>query len=466
MKHIALVTGAFFCLAGSFAQKAQKQTPEVWVTDAKKQVLFQRSKLDIKATAITSGLPVINIDDSKRFQQMDGFGGTLTGGSAMVMERMEAKARKALLLQLFDTTGSNIGISYIRISIGASDLDEKTFSYNDLPAGQTDTALTHFSLGYDTLYLLPLLKEILAINPRIKILGSPWSAPVWMKDNGDTRGGSLQVKYQQVYAEYLARYIREMKKEGVVIDAITVQNEPLHPGNNPSMFMTASQQADFVGNHLGPVFEKQGISTKIIVYDHNADRPDYPIAVMDNEKARKYVDGSAFHLYGGTIDALSKVHEAYPNKNLYFTEQWLGAPGNLGKDLAEHVQNLTIGASRNWCKTVLEWNLASDTLYNPHTDRGGCDRCLGVTTIGGNAFSKNPAWYILAHSAKLVRPGSFRIASDELADLKTVAFKRPDGKKVLIVLNTGATLRRFDINDNGKRAVTSLNAGAVATYIW
>lgn len=462
---LVLAAGTFACKTTHVAQ-AVKEKPGVWLTDAAHQVVFQQSNLEMAATAVIPGIPVISINGSTRYQQMDGFGCTLTGGSALAISRMSVEARKALLHQLFDSTGNNVGISYLRLSVGASDLDEKVFSYDDMPTGKTDVELAHFTLQQDRIYLLPVLKEILAINPHIKILGSPWSAPVWMKDNGDTRGGSLKPEYQQAYADYLVKYVQEMKKEGITVDALTVQNEPLHPGNNPSMLMLAKQQADFVAKNLGPAFRKAGITTKIIVYDHNADRPDYPLSILDNPEARQYVDGSAFHLYGGTIDALSKVHEAYPDKNLYFTEQWLGAPGHLGKDLAEHVRNLTIGASRNWCKTVLEWNLASDTLYKPYTDRGGCDRCLGVTTIGGNVYSKNPAWYILAHSSRFVRPGSYRIASNEPEGLANVAFVRPDGKKVLIVLNTSKKQQRFAISDQAVNTASVLEAGAVATYVW
>ena len=180
------------------------------------------------------------------------------------------------------------------------------------------------------------------------------------------------------------KYIEAMKAEGITIDAITVQNEPLHPGNNPSLLMEAEQQKEFVKNHLGPVFEENNINTKIIVYDHNADRPDYPITILNDSVAAKYIDGAAFHLYGGEVDAISKVHEAHPDKNLYFTEQWVGAPGDFAKEMNWHTENLIIGATRNWCKTVLEWNLAADENQEPHTDRGGCDRCLGAITIKGD----------------------------------------------------------------------------------
>ena len=257
-----------------------------------------------------------------------------------------------------------------------------------------------------------------------------------------------------------------MRKQSILIDALTVQNEPLHPGNNPSLMMLAPDQADFVKNHLGPIFHQSKINTKIIIYDHNADKPEYPISILNDPEAKKYINGSAFHMYGGKIEALSKVHEAYPDKNIYFTEQWIGAPGNLAGDLKWHIETLIIGATRNWARTVLEWNLASDAEYKPYTDRGGCKTCLGAVTIDGNQFTRNPAYYIIAHAAKFVRPGSVRIQSTVAYHLPNVAFRTQDGKTVLIVLNTAADSQTTNIISQNKKATITLAAGAVATIIW
>ncbi|RFM26396.1 glucosylceramidase [Deminuibacter soli] len=463
---VLLLAGTAACTSVKKNSSAQQTQTGVtaWVTDADNSLFFEPQT--INGSKAAANMPVITIDEQQTFQQMDGFGCTLTGGSAQLIQRMTPAARTALLKELFDTTGRNIGMSYLRVSIGASDLNDRIFSYDDMPAGETDFDLEHFSLAPDEADVIPVLQQILAINPRIKILGSPWSAPVWMKNNGDTRGGSLLPRYQPAYAQYFVKYIKGMQQHGINIDAITIQNEPLHPGNNPSMLMLPAQQADFIKNNLGPLFASEHISTKIILYDHNADRPDYPLSILNDPGARKYVDGSAFHLYGGHIDTLASVHAAYPDKNLYFTEQWVGAPGNLKKDLDEHVRKLSIGAARNWCRTVLEWNLAADPKQNPHTDRGGCNGCLGAVTIAGDTVSRNPAYYIIAQSAKLVRPGSVRIASNEPEGLKNVAYRTPQGKKVLLVLNTGSTAKQFYIKDSHQQVAVSLSPGAVATYTW
>ncbi|CAF0811442.1 unnamed protein product [Didymodactylos carnosus] len=387
----------------------------------------------------------------------------------MHLQKLDSTTRAALLQELFNTDKSNIGVSYLRLSMGASDLDEQVFSYNDLPQGQTDVNMTRFSLATDRLYLIPVLKQILAINPKIKLMASPWSPPVWMKTNRNSVGGSLLPQYYDAYALYFVRYVEEMKKEGIIIDAVTIQNEPLHPGNNPSLLMQATEQAQFIKQSLGPAFRRSSISTKIIIYDHNADRPDYPLTILQDNDARQYVDGSAFHLYGGQIDALSSVHNAHPDKHLYFTEQWVGAPGNLKGDLVWHVKNLIVGATRNWARTVLEWNLAADRQLNPHTP-GGCTQCLGALTIDGNhvVSPRNPAYYVIAHAAKFVRPNSVRIRSNLVSRLSNVAFKRQeDGKKVLIVVNENdsGTLT-FQIRWEGQMFSTSLRGGSVGTYVW
>jgi len=403
----------------------------------------------------------IEIDSTTKFQAMDGFGFTLTGGSAMHLANMQAEKRSALLKELFDFSGENIGISYLRLSLGASDLDANVFSYCD----EKDPSLSKFSIAKDKEFLIPILKEILAINADIKLLASPWSPPVWMKTNGSSIGGSLKPEFYATYANYFVKYIRAMKAEGIVIDAITVQNEPLHPGNNPSLLMPANEQAAFVKKNLGPLFELEKIKTKIIIYDHNADKPEYPITILDDAEAKKYIDGSAFHLYGGEINALSLVHKAHPDKNLYFTEQWIGAPGDFANDLKWHINQLVIGASRNWCKTVLEWNLAANKELQPHTD-DGCTECLGALTIDGDAVVRNPAYYIIAHASKFVRPQSVRIESSLPDDLQNVAFKTPEGKIVLIVINNSKGDKSFNIKQGEKIFTSTLVSGAVGTYVF
>jgi glucosylceramidase len=466
MKYLYSAKRIFFCalvisiLTSCNQNDKSEKKIEAWVTSLDKQNLLKKRDLSVE---IKEADATITIDSSQTYQEIDGFGYTLTGGSALHLNNMTDSSRADLLQELFGTGEDEIGVSYLRLSIGASDLDEAPFSYNDLPEGETDEQLEQFSLANDTLNLIPVLKEILEITPEIKILGSPWSPPVWMKDNGDTRGGSLKEEYYPAYSRYFVKYIEAMAAEGITIDAITIQNEPLHPGNNPSLLMKAEAQKEFIKNHLGPIFEENNIKTKIILYDHNADRPDYPISILDDPKAAKYIDGSAFHLYGGDIEALSEVHEAHPDKNLYFTEQWVGAPGDFAQEMGWHTENLIIGATRNWSRNVLEWNLAADENQKPHTDRGGCDRCLGALTISGDSVKREPAYYIIAQASKFVRPGSIRISSNEIEGLPNVAFKTPEGKIVLIVQNKAEKEKILELKIGNESKTVKLPAEAVVT---
>ena len=434
-----------------------------WITKGDQTALLQQQSTPLSFNS-TTGSDLIEVDSTQTFQTVDGFGYTLTGGSAYLVNRLAPSDRTPLLQELFGNTESSINISYLRVSIGASDLDAQVFSYDDMPAGQTDVSLSKFNLSKDTVDLIPLLKQILAVNPNIKILGSPWSPPTWMKTNDSSKGGSLLPQYYDAYARYFVKYIQAMKTHGITIHAITPQNEPLHPGNNPSMLMLAEQQKDFIKNNLGPAFQAAGITTKIIVYDHNCDRPDYPLAILNDAAARTFVDGSAFHLYAGNVSALSTVHNAYPDKNVYFTEQWTGANSTFSGDLKWHVKNVIIGTMRNWSKTALEWNLASDPGYNPHTP-GGCTECKGALTIAAS-ITRNVGYYIIAHASKFVPSGSVRINSTQPGDLANVAFITPQGKKVLLVENDGTTDASVSIKFKELVAKTVLPAGAVATYVW
>jgi glucosylceramidase len=439
---------------------------DFWLTKGDQSVLLQKQSAVLAFGTTYNVYPNIEVDDLQSFQSVDGFGFTLTGGSAQLINQMSTAKKQELLQELFGTASNSISISYLRLSIAASDLNETVFSYDDMPSGQTDINLTNFSLGPDMTHLIPVLKDILLINPNIKILAVPWSPPVWMKDNKNSVGGSLQTQYYGVYAQYFVKYIQKMKAEGITIDAICPQNEPLHGGNNPSMVMTASQQAAFIKNNLGPAFQAAGIKTKIIIYDHNCDRPDYPITVLSDSEANPYIDGSAFHLYGGDISALSTVHNTFPTKNVYFTEQWTSSDGNFGGDLKWHSKNVVIGSLRNWSKVALEWNLANNSSFGPHTP-GGCTQCKGAITINSSdSFIRNVAYYIIAHASKFVPMGSIRIGSNIQGNLSNVAFKIPSGKIVLIVVNDGSINELFNIKYNGRWVTTSLESGAVGTYIF
>lgn len=437
------------------------QAIDYWFTKSDQSELLNKQTTVLRFGAASTGTNIISIDSASQFQTVDGFGYTLTGASAKLINALPSADKSALLQDLFGSGG--IAVSYLRISIGASDLSTEVFSYDDLPVGQTDPSLANFSLSKDTVDLIPVLQQILSINPNIKILGSPWSPPVWMKSNGSSIGGSLLPQYYGAYANYFVKYIQAMKAKGITIDAVTIQNEPEHGGNNPSMLMTSAEQANFIKNNLGSAFQAAGIATKIIVWDHNCDHSNYPIEVMNDAAAKAFINGAAFHLYAGSIDALSTVHFAHPDKQIYFTEQWTGSTGSFSGDFLWHIKNVMIGSMRNWSRNALEWNLANDPMFSMHTP-GGCTQCKGALTINGSSITKNVSYYIVAQMSKFVSAGSVRVSSS--GPLSNVAFVRPDGKKVLVVLNDGSSAANFDINFKGQTATATIPAGTAGTYVW
>jgi len=443
---------------------AQVNNVDFWYTANDQSVLLQKQSGILSFGTIANSNPFIDIDSTQVFQTIDGFGFTLTGGSAYVINQLNSVDKSNLLQELFGNSPNSIGISYLRISIGASDLSASVFSYDDMPLGQVDISLANFSLNNDMTDLIPLLKQIISINPNIKILATPWSPPIWMKDNNSSVGGGLQTQYYNVYAQYFVKYIQAMKTQGITIDAITPQNEPLNPSNNPSMVLSAIQEASFIRDNLGPAFQAAAITTKIIDYDHNCDQPTYPATVLSDAVAYNFVNGSAFHLYAGDIGALSTVHNLYPNKQVYFTEQYTASTGAFGGDLMWHLKNVIIGSMRNWSRNALEWNLANDPSYGPHT-LGGCTTCKGALTIS-TSVTRNVGYYIIAHASKFVPVGSSRIYSNISGSLNNVAFLTPSGQKVLIVENDATGTASFNIRFNGKWVSTSLAGGGVATYIF
>jgi glucosylceramidase len=490
---ISIVTIVTISLSTGYSQNKKPVYIESWITNADRSAMFQKQgdSIFFSNSNRGGGTPII-IDNTQQYQEIDGFGYALTGGSAELLMKMSTAVRSKILREIFAFNDKNIGVSYIRLSIGASDLNSFVYSYNDLKDNETDFELKQFSLSQDLKDVIPVMKEILAINPDVKILGSPWSAPVWMKSNNNIRGGALKKECYDVYARYFVKYIESMKNQGIVVDAITIQNEPLNSKNTPSMQWFWSEQADFIKNNLGPAFNKAGLKTKIILFDHNCDRIDYPLSLLNDPDVAKYSDGSGFHHYGGDIASMTDLHIARPDKNLYFTEQMVTErPGDKTINISAQVKRLIVGTTLNWSKNVILWNLAADPKNDPHTDNGGCSMCQGALTIDGENISRNLAYYTIAHASKFVRPGSVRIASTANGDktvsltedeersgvkrvtvtessqvLPNVAFRNPDGKIVLIVVNDTYSGGSFRIQYKGEYATLRLSPGAVGTFVW
>ncbi len=444
----------------------------VWLTTGDKARLLNKES-DVSITEpLTTNVPVITINATEQMQEMEGFGAALTGSSAYLIRNLPSGQRTALIQELFDPQ-AGIGISYLRITMGASDFSLEDYTYNDLPSGETDFDLSEFSIAKDD-DVLAVLKLIVAVNPNIKIMGTPWSPPAWMKMNESLKHVSgqtnkLKTECYEVYANYFVKYIQAYAAEGITIDAITPQNEPLYStANYPCMSMESAEQISFIKNNLGPAFEAANINTKIITYDHNWDNTNYAIDVLNDDDANKYIAGSAFHAYAGNVSAMSVVHNAHPDKGVYFTEV---SGGEWATDFSENLQwamnNIFIGTAKNWSKTALMWNLALDQNFSPMNN--GCSNCRGVITINGTTVSRNVEYYSIGHFSKLVRPGAYRIdtsVSASISNVDHVAFVNPDGSFVLIVSNNDTNTKSFAVKQGEGQFTYSIPGKSVVTIHW
>ena len=400
------------------------------------------------------------VSPSQKYQSIDGFGWTLTEASAKLMMEMSQSARKTLLSELFADNGK-VRSSVLRIGLGATDLSEYSYTYSN----SKDESLSNFSLdGPDKDYLLPVLKEIISVNPDIFIVATPWTAPVWMKNSwlySGYMGGSLKSEYFGTYANYILKYFQAMKAEGINVGAISVQNEPLNGSNNPSMYMSKEDMYTFVDQHLGPTLKNNGFgSVRIIGYDHNCDNTEYPIYVAKSS----YIQGTAFHLYSGDISALTTVHNA-TGKDVYFTEQYMGNGGDVAGDFAWHMQNVMVGSVNNYARFALEWNLANNTAMDIHTS-GGCDQCLGALTIdGGQIQARNASYYVVAQMNRAVKPGAIRLATSGGNNLKSTAFLNPDGSVVVVVANTLWDKNNVTIAYNNNNINVTIEMGGAVTIL-
>ena len=444
---------------------------QVWITTGDKIKLLNRGDdLPVTKTGSTNW-PVITIDTAARFQTMEGFGAALTGSSAYLLhQQMNPASRSAILHSLFDTV-NGIGISFLRLTIGSSDFSLANFTYDDLKAGETDYNLQKFSLGKDLDDVVPVLKEILQISPGIRLLGSPWSPPAWMKTSGSMEGGKLKPECYDAYAGYFARYIQDMKGQGITISAVTPQNEPLYStAAYPCMEMQATDQLAFIKNNLGPKFQAAGLDTKIIIYDHNWDNTNYAISILNDPAAAAFVAGSAFHAYAGDVSAMSTVHNAHPEKGLYFTEISGGAwATDFGANLLWNMNNIFIGTALNWSKSALLWNLVLDQNHGPRNN--GCSDCRGVLTLNTSTgqITENEEYYSIAHFSKFVRPGAVRVSltlPQTLSGISAVAFQNPGGSKALVVCNNGTVARVFSVKQGIGNFACSVPAQSVVSITW
>jgi glucosylceramidase len=465
----------------------------VWVTSADRAELMHDRGTVAFGTRPTGEL-TITVDPSRTYQTMDGFGASITDSSAAVLYRLDPAARERAVRSLFDPA-RGIGVSALRQPIGSSDFtDEPHYTYDDMPAGQTDFALAHFSVAHDQAQILPLLRRAKALNPRLTVIATPWSPPAWMKTTDSLIGGRLKddPRVYAAYARYFVKFVQAYRAAGVPVDFLTVQNEPQNrqPNAYPGMDLPVAQEVKLI-EAVGPALRAAGLRTRILAYDHNwATHPgdiattppgedpetDYPYEVLDSPAAR-WVAGTAYHCYFGDPSAQTALHDAHPDKGIWFTECSgshgpTDPPAKFFRDtLTFHARNITIGTTRNWAKTAITWNIALDATGGPHN--GGCDTCTGLLTLEADGtVSTNAEYYTIGHLSKFVRPGAVRIASTSFGttgwngQIMDVAFRNPDGSTALVVHNENDDPRTFAVSVGGRSFDYTLPGGALATFTW
>lgn len=437
---------------------------DVWVTypDRTRLLSWDGGRTFENDAAITPS--TITVDESQTYQTMDGFGASLTDSAAWLIQNKLSSSQRADAMQhLFGFNDGDAGISYLRIPLGGSDMALSHYTYDD---GDPDPNLSRFSIAHDLQYIIPTAVAAKTIDASLKYMGTPWSAPAWMKTSNSLNFGKLNNAFYPNYATYLRKVYDAYKQNGVSFDAMTIQNEPqFEPGSYPGMKYEWYDELNFVRDHLAP--RMAGTGVKLLSFDHNWDMLWYPKAVM-NEGQALYA-GSAWHCYGGSVGAMGEMHATYPGKDIYFTEcSGTFANANFGDNVKWNMQNLFIGGIKNWAKTVLLWSLAQDPRGNPHT--GGCADCRGVISIDQNsgAITYNEEFYCIAHFARFVWPGAVRIGTTDSANgqFVGVAFRNSNGQKALVVLNQGGGAGTFKVVWAGQSVTQRLPASGVATVFW
>jgi glucosylceramidase len=467
----------------------------VWLTTADDSEQL-RQQQPVAFHSGGSDLTTITVDPNRTYQRIDGFGGALTDSSAAVLSRLPGAARDSAMRKLFDPR-QGIGISFLRQPVGSSDFTAAAahYTYDDMPAGQTDFGLKHFSIAHDQQQILPLLRQAERLNPQLTVLATPWSPPAWMKDSGSLVGGHLKddPAVYQAYARYLVKFVQAYRAAGVPVDYLTVQNEPQNraPNAYPGTDLPVQQEAKVI-EALGPLLRVASPGTKILAYDHNwtthpddiatAERlgedpqTDYPYEILDGPAA-KWVAGTAYHCYSGDPSAQSALHDAHPDKGIWFTEcsgshGATDTPAEIFRGtLTWHARTITVGTTRNWAKSVADWNLALDPAGGPHN--GGCDTCTALLTVGPDGtVTTNAEYSTIGHLSKFVKPGAVRIASTSYGttgwngQLTDVAFRNPDGSTALVVHNENDDPHSFTVAVGGRSFDYTLPGGALATFTW
>ncbi|NLC85576.1 MAG: glucosylceramidase [Bacteroidales bacterium] len=468
------------CFSASCEKTGSDDNITIYVTTNNGSQNLDKQTIEFSNNSNMSSTTIM-LDPTTRYQTMDGFGAAITGSTAFNLLQMTQENRIKFLKDTFSPT-EGLGHSYVRISIGCSDFSLSEYSLCDTP-GIENFGLT----SEETDYVIPVLKEILEINPELKIMGSPWTPPQWMKVNNLTdlqpffswTSGQLNPAYYSDYATYFVKWIKAMNQNGINIYSVTPQNEPLNRGNSASLYMGWEEQYEFLQNHLVPQFKEASLNTKIYLFDHNynydniADQKGYPMNIYDAGIDSEMVAGAAYHNYGGDKSELLKVQSRYPEREMVFTETSIGTWNdghNLEKRLIDDMREVALGTVNNGCKAVIVWNLMLDSERGPNRE-GGCQTCYGAVDIDISDYStitRNSHYYIISHLSSVVKPGAVRIGTSGLSDPGIIhsAFENRDGTYAVVLLNSAPDSKSITLDDGNKHFTYEVPAGSVASYQW
>lgn len=444
-------------------------TVRLWLSTADRRLRLVQQP-DIAMSAGESLSAEVVIDTHKTYQSIVGFGAALTDSSAWLLQnKLNEQQRSALLHELFGPP-PNLDLNMARLTIGASDFSLQPYTLDDLPFGEVDPPLLHFNVASNLHDVIPTVREVMSVNPQLRIIASPWSAPAWMKDSENLIGGALLPQFESTYADYLVKYVDTYRGYGIPIFALTLQNEPgFIPLTYPSTDLPASTRSRIIAQYLGPALASRKPKTLILGWDHNWDEPEQPLSVLADPDAARYIDGIAWHCYSGSPYAQSRVHRAYPKKDAYITEcsggDWESSKNG---ELLWFARDLLLGGLRQWARGVVYWNLALDEQHGPHF--GGCDACKGVVTIDSRTgeVSRNDEYYAFAHFSRFVLPGAVRVgSSDTDKGIDNVAFQNAaGGSVVLVMVNSQTEARRVSVMQDQTRFQYTLPPQSVATFVW
>ncbi len=446
--------------------EAEAQTVSVWLT-TDDQVNKLQSVASVTFVTGSGGNNPVFVDETQTYQQVEGFGASFTDSAGYLLNEVAtSSARSNAMYSLFTRSGNGIGVSFVRNPMGASDLARSQYSYDDLPSGQTDTNLTSFSVAHDQADIIPLVQQALQLNPQLTIMANPWSPPGWMKTSGSMVGGSLLTNMYSPFAQYFVKYIQAYQAAGIPIRYISLQNEPLYvPGDYPGMSMDATNQLPILRDYILPALAASNITTKVLVYDHNWDRPDYPDTVLSDATVlgSSRVGGIAWHGYGGTPGVMTTLANQYPTKGDYLTEH----SGEVGEgDVVKNDFEEITQVMRNWGRAYVKWSLALDENHGPHD--GGCSTCNPLVTINSSsgALTFDIEYYTLGHFSKFVLPGAYRVYSGNAAGIVSAAFVNPDNSKVLVAFNDTTSSNTFQVQWGSKMFAYTLASYSGVTFIW